>query len=685
MPRPWMQNFYFGDQNVGMAAPFRDDWMPSDRPLQKRTPKTVNAAGARSGAPVAWGYGRHLLAGNVIFEGRSGSSTIVLLALGEGEWDSCEVLFINGVPFDITDTAKFHFHPGLDGEAGVETSPSTRNQKICSFFPTTFWPRIHFARTCYAGLALPPDSGAPNNEFRIQGIYKLRRMRIFDASGTQTGYAYSANYADCLLDLLIERFIKPRSRINEALTSGEKANFDFAAFDDFRSACAATVDGEARWELHKFWDSPMSLQAAVNEALLLARAYRVIKEGKWGATMDAARASVLTLGMDELMWPVEISERDLMALPNRIRLDYRDMNSGLGRGTISSSGTTVTGSGTDFTRWYKKDQALQVRSGSQIYEAKKIASVDSDVQITLAAAFSANQSAGTLHGNPWLDFQEASRVFEDFDLQDQSGLVSDENRNTIYCGGSTPKRVQRLGEYLLRRRAAAKGFRGRALIVVPGANDPLPGDRIVAPAKDDFTATRDWRITEIEELADGGRIFTADEYDETMFSDASGPQQPAAPALPDLHEAYNTYGFHAAGGGNIENKQYCSASTNTHSAGWRRLASGSIQLPKGVTKVLIRLTGAGTGTGGSLGYASGQNIGIAIGTGSPPSSPTVSGSIAETGGTVEVTYDNPPTEVAATIWLFIQTTATPVSAEFTALQFNANQNMYPLAVPGKVL
>jgi hypothetical protein len=536
MPRP------FGIEGGWDRAPM----VPSDRPLQKRKPKTIDAAGARAGNPVPWGYGRHLLAGNVVNEFRTSSDTVAQIAIADGECEGPEALFVNGVWFDITDTAKFHFHPGLDGEAGVETSPGTRNQKICSFFQTSFWPRINFARTAYSSLLLAPDTGAPDDSFRIQGIYKLRRVRIFDSAGTQTGYAYSVNPADCLLDLLIERFVKPRGRINEALTAGEKANFDFAALDDLRSACAATVDGEARWELHRFWDSPMSLQQGVNDALLLARAYRVIKEGKWGATMDAARASVLTLGMDALMWPVELPERDLSALPNRIRLEYRDMNSGLGRGTISSSGTAVTGSGTDFTRWYKKDQALQVRSGAQIWETRKIASVDSDTGITLAAAFSANQSAGTLHGNPWLDFQEASRVFEDYDLQDQAGVVTDDNRNVFHCGSSTGKRVERLGEYLLGMKTRSKGFRGRVVLCYPGANDLLPGDVVTAPAKDDFTATREVRLTEIEPLADGGQIASGEEYDAAVFVDSAGPQQPAAPAMPPVHEPYATEGFHDA-------------------------------------------------------------------------------------------------------------------------------------------
>ena len=659
----------------------------ADRPLIKQKPRQLDTLGSGSARPVIWAYGRHLLGGNIIFEqGVSGGNTAVLVALGEGEWESCDALWVNGIPFDITDTAIFHFHPGLDGEAGVETSPGTRNQKICSFFPTTFWPQLTFARTAYVAISLKPDTGAPDRGFQIQGIFKTRRVRIFDSSGTQTGYAYSENLADCLLDLLIERYVKPRARINESLTAAEKALFDFAGFDAWRTACNVQVNGKNRWECHLLWNSHAALQDAVDQVLACGRAYRVMKNGKFSVAHDESRASALTLGMDHLVVEdLGFPEKALTTLPNVVRLKYRDLDAGLGRGTISSSGTAVTGVGTDFLRFFKADHAIQLRSGAQKHETRKVASITSDTSLTLSLAFSANQAAGTTYGNPGLDFKEEHRDVEDHDLQDQAGIITDPEENSIEVGAMTPDRAERLARYFLGKATKARQIRCRACTGVAGLADLLPGDVVTAPSKRDFSATRDYRILEIEELADGGRRLLAEEFDAAIFSDSFGPQQPTAPVLPALHDFASAYGFHGKGGGNITNTQYCSGSTNSHVDGWRRLASGTIRLPKFVTKVLIRLVGGGSGTLGSLGFDAGDNIGIAIGTGSPPSSPTVSASIAETGGSIEITYNNPPTDVNATLWLFIKSTDIPISAQYTVLTFNANQDMFPLSVPGKVL
>jgi len=600
----------------------------TDRPLIKQKPKVVDTLGSGAGRPLIWAYGRHLIGGNIIAElPLTGGNTAVLIALGEGEWEGVEALWVNGIPFDITDTSIFHFHPGTDGEAGVETAPGTRNQKICSFFPTTFWPQVTFARTTYIALLLKPDIGAPDRGFQVQGIYKTRRVRIFDSAGVQTGYAYSANPADCLLDLLIERKVKPRALINEALTAAEKLFFDFAAFDAWRTACNVSVNGKPRWECHLLWNSHGALQDAVNQVLASGRAYRVFKGGKFSPVHDESRASALTLGMDQLtIEDFALPEKELRTLPNVVRVKYRDLDAGLGRGTLSSVGTAVTGVGTDFLRFFKKDHAIQVRAGSQQWETRRVSSITSDTALTLTSAFSANQAAGTIYGNPGLDFKEDYRDVEDHDLQDQSGIITNPEENSIEIGASTPDRAERLARYFLAKVTKSKQLQARACTGVAGLVDLLPGDVITGPSKRDFSTTREYRILELEELPDGGRRLLAEEFDAAIFSDSFGPQQPTAPVLPAVHEPYNLRGYHAAAARAISSTNRSGATDASGS--WVTVASWTLTLPRGATKY--------TGSISSItGLSAVKKARLKIGS-------AISNEVSGAGGGI-VTLNDPPT------------------------------------------
>src|SRR3990170_3710119 len=82
-------------------------------------PNTINTdiLSASLGRPVALAYGRHVVAGNVILKDETDADrTIVFIALGEGEWDGIEELYVNGAEVDITTPGSYHFHKGLHGE-----------------------------------------------------------------------------------------------------------------------------------------------------------------------------------------------------------------------------------------------------------------------------------------------------------------------------------------------------------------------------------------------------------------------------------------------------------------------------------------------------------------------------------------------------------------------------------------
>src|SRR3990172_3722746 len=153
--------------------------------LGRKNKNLLELLGSSLGSPVAEMYGRALVGGNVILQHKNDDKSVSLfIALGDGEWDGPEVVWVNGRKLSINNTAKYHFHPGLDGEIFKETDPATRNQKICSFFPAGFRPRLAFSRTAYAALNILRDKKHPKKtrEFEVFGIYRGLSVRQFDSS-----------------------------------------------------------------------------------------------------------------------------------------------------------------------------------------------------------------------------------------------------------------------------------------------------------------------------------------------------------------------------------------------------------------------------------------------------------------------------------------------------------------------
>ena len=130
-------------------------------PAQTDEPK-LDFLGTALNSSVPFAYGRHLVAGAPIFEHKLATTgqTVFFIAFGEGEWDSAEVVWVNGAEINIADTNLFHFHPGFDGETGTETTPATPNQKICNFFPAGFT-GMAFSKTAYIALTLLPIPRLP--------------------------------------------------------------------------------------------------------------------------------------------------------------------------------------------------------------------------------------------------------------------------------------------------------------------------------------------------------------------------------------------------------------------------------------------------------------------------------------------------------------------------------------------
>lgn len=452
--------------------------------------------------PVTLAYGRHIVGGNVILQQENADETTTLLiALGEGEWDAPERIWVNGLEIDLTDTALFHFHPGLEGELGVESSPATRNQKICSFFPSSFSPPLTFSRTAYTAFKLRRDPTAPGPEFDIRGIYKTTRVRQFDTAGAQTAYAYSFNPAWVALDLLLRRFLLPHGLVNEPLPQAVKDRLDFPAWKDWADFCDAdlNINGQIvnRFEAHPAFVDSTDLLRALEWLLLLGRGYLLERNGKFAPFADQARSALLTAGRDQIASDsLQLARRSLRSSANQFLFRYRALDSGVPC------------------------------------------------------------------NDPRADFQPQLKEVADEDHQDQVGRTI---RAEVDLGNSTSERAERLAEYLKRRTLSLrKQVRLRLLPDTTGALDLLPGDLLTAPgdlsALGGPASGGDYQTYEILEITDepdGSRELFALEYSADIFVDTAGPQPQIvqcpnpgggfAPNAPRMANALQNSSFFRAG------------------------------------------------------------------------------------------------------------------------------------------
>jgi hypothetical protein len=249
--------------------------------------------------------------------------------------------------------------------------------------------------------------------------------------------------------------------------------------------------------------------------------------------MDKTRSSIFTFGFDHLARrSFTIGRKNQRDLPNRYLARYRALESGTGPGTISSTGTAVTGSGgTKFLTWFSAESVILLNDGAQAGQSRVVASVASDIALTLKTAFSADQ-AGRKYSNPALDFQPQLKETADETHQDQAGRILTAE---LDLGNSTGERAERILNYL-RTRTLNRSRQGGAELVLAGRGerDLLPGDVLHAPAS--FASLEqgaglegDWEILELIHKADGGIGIRLQEFDPATFSDSADTQQPSVP------------------------------------------------------------------------------------------------------------------------------------------------------------
>lgn len=279
-------------------------------------PDDLDLLTAVLGRPIVWAYGRHVVGGNVIVIDDSPTDhRRVFVALGEGEWDAPENVFVNGETFTdrtgLADGQGFLFHPGKPGEAG--TGGETGSQKISRWFPAGVT-QLNFSHTAYIALWIPRDVAAPGPDLDIRGVYRARKLQEYDSGGAPTVYQWSANPAWEILDLLLKFYKFPTSRI------------DFASFVTAAADCDVLVGGNKRFESHLFFTEEQGDQA-LDRLLATCRGFLTDYAGKVSLRVDKARASVHDFSMDNITaGSFHWENADTSRRPNRIVVKFRDVD-----------------------------------------------------------------------------------------------------------------------------------------------------------------------------------------------------------------------------------------------------------------------------------------------------------------------------------------------------------------------
>ncbi len=276
---------------------------------------------ASLGKPLVLAYGRHLVGGNVILKDETDAAhTILFIALGEGEWDSVEELYLNEKA--LTEIEDFHFHPGIDGQISsngtLDPEGLTGDQKADMLTPPGVQ-GLTFSRTAYIALNAPFDVFAPGPEMIVRGIFKTRKVRFFDANGVQTGYGYSDNPAWQIADLLTMVRGLSDSRIDWA---SFKASADYA--DELIS-----INGEnvKRFVSHVAFTEEVDFDQALQAILATCRGHLLDTEGTIKLRIDQARSSIFDFDMNNIIdatfsawW------KDTRSVANRLELSFRDLD-----------------------------------------------------------------------------------------------------------------------------------------------------------------------------------------------------------------------------------------------------------------------------------------------------------------------------------------------------------------------
>jgi hypothetical protein len=296
--------------------------------------------------PKTLAYGLVRGAGNKILQHElADKSRVAFFILGEGPWDSLLRLWINNKLVTLPSSSTVRFHPGLDGEIGfgmgaVSTGGDQHVDQFFTLVPGGLDP-ITFSRCAWLALKVAPDPAAPSADLTVLADYQAMQVRQFDASGNQTAFAWTQNWAWIICDFLIRKMILREGKVNQPLVTAELARFDWPAF----SAAATYYDAVLAGGQKRFSDGGVvflgtdTADRALEQLLLMCRSFLLEANGKFSLRVDKPRNWVFTFTSDNVLAKsVDIRKTNIQTAINQLTPAFRDL-------------TIATGSSDDATRF----------------------------------------------------------------------------------------------------------------------------------------------------------------------------------------------------------------------------------------------------------------------------------------------------------------------------------------------
>jgi hypothetical protein len=349
------------------------------------------------------------------------------------------------------------FGAALAGSAWFdEVKVAVADQDVDSFWsllPANFQPTT-FSRKCYLMLNVPPDPAAPSATLTVMADLRGLRLRQFDGTGNQTGYAFSTNGAEQCLELILRTMIKPEWNPSAAATAGgdlvaaEKARINWTSFADAVSWCNTVLaNGQKRFESSLAIVQRTGLIDALTQLCMMSQLYITEAAGQIYICPDKPRTSTFILTSDHIVaGTAEFDKIDLHGANNRFIASYNDLNA-QGMADIDipgNSGLLRSGTGT-VTVQTKTSHPFTLAQNVQIVPPQDGTTHDSafDGVFPVASIPAANKFTYAQSGNAnWLLWSEQ---FDNAVWQRQTGVNVTPNNQTDPLGGNTADTVSTSG------------------------------------------------------------------------------------------------------------------------------------------------------------------------------------------------------------------------------------------------
>lgn len=329
-----------------------------------------------SGSPVplqygyCWGTGKRLAYYMLQNTGNSDLdyTRVGLWALGEGEMDGCEELWINDTltwQSEWDDPSEFHFHRGSDAPLTASLTPSSSGpdqnvDSFLSYFPSGVQPFCYSRLAYYAIFRKQPIQNQTNThqndptqwtDINPIGLWRGLRVRLFDDEGNQTAYAFSTNPAWHFVDAILRRKIFPEYNIDlnagiDEISSAAQNRFDWGSiYQAAQYFDQALGNGMPRFMGNYAFASQATLAAILEQILKCCRSFQFEYAGKIGLQCDGLRPSVFTVSRQHIMaGSLAPSDKNVNTAGNSYVAQFRDL---LVPACSEISGITFAGPGQD--------------------------------------------------------------------------------------------------------------------------------------------------------------------------------------------------------------------------------------------------------------------------------------------------------------------------------------------------